>query len=64
MKAEAVDVTLLPTLMQRRNPQLWMASTANAKASGLMLGRRAAALAQLDRSRPAAVDRMVGATGL
>ena len=48
VKAEAVDVTLLPTLMQRPNSQLWMASTANARASGLMLGRRAAALAQLE----------------
>ena len=48
VKAEAVDVTLLPVLMQRRNAQLWLASTANSRASGLMLGRRAAALAQLE----------------
>ena len=43
-----VDDGLHPVILQQSNAQLWVVSTANTRASGLMLGRRAAAVAELD----------------
>ena len=42
-----VDDGLHPVILQQSDAQLWVVSTANPKATGLMLGRRAAALAEL-----------------
>ena len=48
LSTEVVDDGIAPTLLQRRSSQLWLASTASRRATGLMLGVRAAALAELD----------------
>jgi hypothetical protein len=48
VEAEVVDDGISPVLLQRDQAQLWLVSTANAQATSLMLGRRAAALAELD----------------
>jgi hypothetical protein len=46
--SSTVDDGLAPCLLQAVSPQLWLVSTANNKATSLMLGRRAAGLAELD----------------
>ena len=46
-----VDDGLHPTTMQPASSQLWVVSTANPRATSLMIGRRAAALAELDEPR-------------
>ena len=46
--AEVVDDALAPTQAQRKSAQLMLVSTANRKATSLMIGRRAAALNDLE----------------
>ena len=48
MKPETVEEAVVPTMVEREQPQLWLVSTAHRMATPLMLGRRAAALAQLE----------------
>jgi len=48
VKASSVDEGLTPTMVEREQPQLWLISTAHRLASALMLGRRQAALANLE----------------
>jgi phage terminase large subunit-like protein len=48
LPSSVVDDALAPVLLQRESPQLWVVSTANVKATSLMLGLRAQAIAELD----------------
>jgi hypothetical protein len=48
VRASSVDEGLTPTMAEREQPQLLLVSTAHRKATALMLGRRQAALAQLE----------------
>jgi len=48
VKASSVEEGLTPTMVERLQPQLLLVSTAHRLATGLMLGRRQAALAALE----------------
>ena len=49
--ASVVEEGLLPTMVERIEPQLWLVSTAHRMATGLMLGRRREALEHLETGR-------------
>jgi hypothetical protein len=48
VKAASIDEGLVPTMVERAQPQLLLASTAHRLATSLMLGRRQGALASLE----------------
>jgi len=48
VRASSIDEGLTPTMTEREQPQLWLVSTAHRLATSLMLGRRQAALAELE----------------
>ena len=45
VKQETVEESVVPTMVERLQPQLWLVSTAHRMATPLMLNRRAGALA-------------------
>ena len=57
-----VDDGLHPVILQQTNARLWVVSTANPKATALMLGRRGRRRRRARPARQHAVDRVVGAT--
>ena len=48
LRPEVIDDNLSPTMAQRMSPQLLLVSTANPRATSLMISRRAGALSELD----------------
>jgi hypothetical protein len=48
VKASTLDESVVPTMVARVQPQLWLISTAHRLATSLMLSRRQVALAQLE----------------
>lgn len=48
VKPETLDESVVPTMVERAQPQLWLVSTAHRLATSLMLRRRRAALEQLE----------------
>jgi hypothetical protein len=50
VKPEIVDEGLVPTMVEREQPQLWLVSTAHREATALMLSRRQVALSNLERA--------------